>query len=426
MVKRRTNHKVAIGVVVALLTIACTSTDTSQPPVEETVTEESPVQEDAPLTLGYLLPETGMFSFVGPPMVSGVQLAVQAINDAGGVLGSRIQLLSADEGDDANLALAQANRLIESGVQAIIGAATSGITESIMGDVTKAGVVQCSPSNWSVGLANVEDNGYFFRTTPGNLIQAPVLAELIANEGFQTVSVTAQNDDYGLPMMTETVKQLEARGVEVVISDVFDDETVDFNSLVSAILRSGAEAHVLLTFSEGAQIIQGLLDGGVSPTTLFGSDGIASPVFSDNFASPDVIEGMRVTGLAVTVPESFQAQLLAFNPNLVDFLFAPNTYDCVNLIALAASAGGSTAPASIRDHMIAVTVGDNACDTFVECLAFINRGETIAYQSATGIPLALTQVRQGGGDPSYGIVETSTWTGSQLVQTETVVGALNR
>lgn len=424
MMTRHTGKAAAVFVAAALISSACSSQDVSSGTTDETPAGQ-PSTTDSPLTLGYLLPETGIFAFLGPPMVSGVQLAVQAINDAGGVLGSPIQLLSADEGDDADLALAQANRLIASGVQAIIGAATSGITEAIMGDVTKAGVIQCSPSNWSVGLANVEDNGYFFRTTPGNLIQAPVLAELIANEGFQTVSVTARNDDYGLPMMAETIKQLEARGVEVVLSDVFDVETGDFDPLVSAILRSGAEAHVLLTFSEGAQIIQGLLDGGVSPTTLFGSDGIAGSAFSDNFASPDVIEGLRLTAQATPVPEAFEAQLLAFNPNLVDFLFAPNTYDCVNLIALAASTGGSTSPASIRDHMIAVTVGDNACDTFVECIAFINRGETIAYQSATGVPLALTQVRQGGGDPSYGIVEVSTWDGGQLVLTETVIGNFN-
>lgn len=146
MMTRPTGKAAAVFVAAALISSACSSQDVSSGTTDETPVEQPPTTE-SPLTLGYLLPETGMLAFVGPPMVSGVQLAVQAINDAGGVLGSPIQLLSADEGDDADLALAQANRLIASGVQAIIGAAASGITEAVMADVTKAGVVQCSPSN---------------------------------------------------------------------------------------------------------------------------------------------------------------------------------------------------------------------------------------------------------------------------------------
>jgi hypothetical protein len=74
--------------------------------------------------------------------------------------------------------------------------------------------------------------------------------------------------------------------------------------------------------------------------------------------------------------------------------------------------------------MIAVTQGDNECTTFAECSAFLADGQTIAYQSAVGGPLNLIEVREGGGEPSRGIIETSVWRGGEFVSTGTVAGDL--
>jgi branched-chain amino acid transport system substrate-binding protein len=133
---------------------------------------------------------------------------------------------------------------------------------------------------------------------------------------------------------------------------------------------------------------------------------------------------MRFTAPTAIVPPDFEARLLAFNPDLVDFLFSPNAYDCVNLIALSAVAAGSTTSAAIRDNMIAVTQGDNECTTFAECVAFLDAGETVAYQSAVGAPLNLIEVREGGGEPSRGIIETSAWQDGEFVSLGQVAGDL--
>jgi hypothetical protein len=96
----------------------------------------------------------------------------------------------------------------------------------------------------------------------------------------------------------------------------------------------------------------------------------------------------------------------------------------VNLIALAAVAGGSTAPADIRDNMIAVTQGEVECSSFAECAELLDGGQTVAYQSASGGALNLIEVREGGGEPSRGIIETSEWRNGEFVSTGTVTGDL--
>lgn len=413
MMFRRKSQIIAAFAAVALVTAACGGDDAA-----------APAGSTDPLRIGYLLPETGQLAFLGPPMVSGVQLAISEINDAGGVLGNPIDLSSGDEAGDAGRAAEEASRLLAGDVQAIVGAAATGMTMAVIDQITSAGVVQCSPSNTGIGLTTQPDNGYYFRTAPSDVLQAPVLANLVIDAGYSSVAVAARGDDYGVPFLNETVANLEAGGATVVLSEDYDPEAATFDSVVDALIGSGAEAFVLITFVEGAQIVQGLLAAGIEPTQIFGADGIAGAAFADNFPSADVLEGMRFTAPTAIVPPDFEARLLAFNPELVDFLFSPNAYDCVNLIALSAVAAGSTTSAAIRDNMIAVTQGDNECTTFAECVAFLDAGETIAYQSAVGAPLNLIEVREGGGEPSRGIIETSAWQNGEFVSLGQVAGDL--
>src|SRR5687768_14077630 len=51
------------------------------------------------LKIGTLLPLTGTLAFLGPPEVAGVQLAINEINEAGGVLGAPVEVISGDSGD---------------------------------------------------------------------------------------------------------------------------------------------------------------------------------------------------------------------------------------------------------------------------------------------------------------------------------------
>ena len=422
MMFRRKSKAAAAFVAVALLAAACGGDEPAAPAAPDA---PAPAPTADPLRLGYILPETGQLAFLGPPMISGTELAVAEINAAGGVFGNPIELLSGDEAGDAGRAAEEATRLLASGVQAIVGAAATGMTMAIIDQITSAGVVQCSPSNTGIGLTVQPDNGgFYFRTAPSDVLQAPVLADTIVNAGYEDIAVTARADDYGVPFLEETVRQLEARGANVVYSDSYDPEAATFDSVVDAMIASGAEAFVLITFVEGAQITQGLLSAGIAPTQLFGGDGIAGAAFADNFPSADVLEGMRFTAATTVVPEDFNDRLLEFNPALVDFLYAANSYDCVNLVALSAVAAGSTDSAAIRDQMIPVTRGDNECETFAECVEFLNAGQSIAYQSANGQPLNFVEVREGGGEPSRGTIRVSQWIGGEYTSIAEVAGDL--
>ncbi|MGW4801444.1 ABC transporter substrate-binding protein, partial [Nonomuraea sp. NPDC004297] len=97
---------------------------------------------DGTLTLGTLLPQTGSLAFLGPPEFAGVDLALKEINEAGGVLGKPVVKHDTDSGDTTtNIASQSVDKLLAQSADAIIGAASSSVSESVIDKITGAGVV---------------------------------------------------------------------------------------------------------------------------------------------------------------------------------------------------------------------------------------------------------------------------------------------
>ena len=88
-----------------------------------------PREGDGELKIGGLLPQTGSLAFLGAPEFAGAELAIQEINDAGGVLGKPVVWSPGDSGDTStDIASQTTDRLLGEGVDAIIGAASSSVT----------------------------------------------------------------------------------------------------------------------------------------------------------------------------------------------------------------------------------------------------------------------------------------------------------
>jgi len=120
---------------------------------------------DGTLTIGTLLPETGDLAFLGPPEIAGTQLAINDVNSAGGVLGKPVKIVKGDSGDTStNIASQTVDRELGQGVDAIIGAASSGVTLTVIDKVVQSGAIMFSPANTSQKLTNYPDKDLYFRT----------------------------------------------------------------------------------------------------------------------------------------------------------------------------------------------------------------------------------------------------------------------
>jgi len=221
-----------------------------------------------PLKFGELLPLTGSLAFLGPPEVAGVQLAINEINDAGGVLGAKVSVVEGDSGDTStNIATQTVASHQRAGVNAIIGAASSDVTKTVIDTVTQAGILMFSPANTSDDFTVYKDNGLYFRTAPPDIMQGQVLGDLITQDGNQSVGILAQNGEYGTGLAKRIVENLENAGLakDQVKSVYYDPQASDFSDVVQQMKDFNPDAIVVVGFDESAKIIAGLNEQGVGP-----------------------------------------------------------------------------------------------------------------------------------------------------------------
>jgi len=221
-----------------------------------------------PLIIGTLLPQTGDLAFLGPPEIAGVKLAIQDINAAGGVLGQPVQLVEGDSGDaTTDTATQTVDRELQANVNAIIGAASSTVSKTVIDRVTGAGVIQFSPANTSDEFTTYNDNGLYFRTAPPDLLQAQALSDLISGDGNTSVGILARNDTYGNGLANNTEKDLIAAGLSQsdVKKIIYDPTAANYDAEVQQMVSFAPDAVVVIGFEESSKIIQGLNAQGVGP-----------------------------------------------------------------------------------------------------------------------------------------------------------------
>ena len=221
-----------------------------------------------PLVIGTLLPETGNLAFLGPPEIAGVQLAINEINAAGGVLGAPVELVTGDSGDTStDTATQTVDRLLQSGVNAIIGAASSSVSLTVIDTIVNAGVVMFSPANTSDQFTDYDDKGLYFRTAPPDVLQARALADVIGADGNNTIGILALNDSYGTGLAENLKENLISDGLaEDAIRDIiYDPQAANFDSEVGQMAEFNPDAIVVIGFEESSKIIQGLNAQGIGP-----------------------------------------------------------------------------------------------------------------------------------------------------------------
>jgi ABC-type branched-subunit amino acid transport system substrate-binding protein len=231
---------------------------------------------DGVLTVGTILPQTGSLAFLGPPEFAGFDLAINEINENGGVLGADVVGIKGDSGDTStNQAEQTVDRLLSENVDAIIGAASSGVSLSVIDKITSAGVTHFSPANTSPEFTDYPDKGLYFRTAPPDLYQGDVLGQFVVEDGNQTVAIINLNDSYGNGLAEQASATITESGGEVVVHKTYDPTATSFDSEIDEIAAADPDAILVIGFNESSKILRTMVEKGVGPLDLnvYGCDG---------------------------------------------------------------------------------------------------------------------------------------------------------
>ncbi|GAA2241366.1 ABC transporter substrate-binding protein [Rarobacter faecitabidus] len=379
----------------ATLALTGCSSDSTSSTATSTGTETPAATSDA-LVVGTLLPVTGTLAFLGPPEVAGVGLAVEDINEAGGVLGKDVSIVAADSGDstDMNVSTQGATELISKKANVVIGAASSSVSLNVVDQITEAGIMMISPANTSTTLSGYSP--LYSRTAPPDTVQGAALGSAVLDAGHTKVGILVQNEDYGTGLRDNVQKAIEAGGGEVVYGATgggqeFPPGESNFASYVSELLAAKPDTIVIVAFEETVAIIQALLSAGWDASNVFLCDGNTAD-YSENFDA-GTLEGALGTIPGAQAPEDFQKRLSDWHETnegaaLKDFSYGPESYDATILAALAAVRGGATDGQTIADNLRAVSgseEGSVEVTTYADGVAALAEGKEIAYKGVAGI-----------------------------------------
>lgn len=233
---------------------------------------------DGVLRLGTILPKTGSLAFLGPPEFAGVKLGVEEVNAAGGVLGKPVEVVDGDSGDKTNQAYeTTVNKAIAAGVDALVGAASSGVTKSFLDRTSNQGMIVFSPANTSKELSVYKDKGLYFRLAPSDILQGQILADLVSKDGHTEAAVLALQDPYGEGLAEDFTKAFEESGGKVVegFPKIYKPDATSFDTEIQQVVDANPDSLILIGFEESAKILKGLADKGMGPDKLatYGVDG---------------------------------------------------------------------------------------------------------------------------------------------------------
>ena len=366
-----------------------TAAETAEETAEETVTETVALE----CKIGTMLPQTGNLAFLGPPEFAGVDLAVAEIQAAGGPIAEN---LFGDSGDTTtDIASQTADSHIAAGVTAIIGAASSSVSKTVIDKITGAGVIQFSPANTSPDFSDYPDNGLYFRVAPSDLYQGAVISELMLNEGFDNIGIMVFDDEYGIGLADALQANFEASG-GTVTRITYNPQAAEYSAEVSEMKAAAPQAVAVIGFDESAKVISEMITQGVGPDVLpiFLVDGnLSTSAYAD--LPEGIMVGVRGTLPGAAAPEDFQAKLLEVNPDLEDFSYAAESYDTVNLLALAMDVAGSCDGPAVAEALITVSKDGEKCTNYADCKALLDSGADIDYDGVSG-PIEFAD----NGDPS--------------------------
>lgn len=373
---------------------------------------------DLTLKLGSALPLTGNLAFLGPPEEAGAFMAVEEINAAG--KGITIDYLPGDSGDTDNKAYdTEIPRLLAADVQAIVGAASSGVSLQFIDRVVAECVIQFSPANTSAAFSTYDDKGLYFRTAPSDVLQGEVLGNLIAEDGRERISMIVLNDSYGTGLAGFITEAFEAAGGEVIAAPTYNTGDTNFTSQISEALAGDPDAIVLVTFDEAKTIVPELTSQFPGEDLYFVDGNLTN--YSEDFA-PGTLEGAKGTypGVNEANIADFISRMNSFwegrgNEPLELYAYGPETYDAVVVLALAALEARSTQGANMAEKLREVSGGTGngtKCTSFAECADIINGGGTADYDGPSGA-IAFDEV----GDPTAGNILIQQYDGNNVQST---------
>ncbi|MBL8328365.1 MAG: ABC transporter substrate-binding protein [Rubrivivax sp.] len=344
----------------------------------------------AEIVVGAPLALSGPVGEQAKAMRQGAELAMQQVNQQGGVLGKPYRLNVVDTACDADKGVEAVRQLVQAGVVALVGPVCSGVTMRVARSVTiPAGLTLLSVASASSQISGLNDQDTVFRTAPSDAQKGSALARQAFSMGMRAVAISHASDAYNTGVAQVFAEAFRALGGRVTVNQTHEPRQADYQREARAV-AAGASDVALFAYSGsgGVQYLRNLF-AQASVKRVVGTDGLMSKELAEALSAEQLARLSFVLATADTERDGYQrwlamAAAAKINP---DGPYVAHAYDAAFMMALAIEAAGaadkSRIPAALR--RIAGPQGTVIYPgEFAKARALIKQGARINYDGASG------------------------------------------
>ena len=324
-------------------------------------TTEAGATDGDTFLIGAIGPLTGAAASYGLSVKQGAEIAIQEINEAGGVqVGDTTYTFAMQFEDDQateDKAIQAYNTLMDQKIDVLLGTVTSGSCLAIIDLTAEDGILQVTPSG---SAQDCTKNPNAFRICFTDPLQGVTMADYAVNDlGYKKIAVIFNNSaEYSTGIKDAFEAQVAANGGEIVASESFVKDDVDFNTQLTSI--KGTDAEVIFVpayYNDANYITKQAKDLGMSLPFLGsdGWDGVLGAV-----TDPSAVEN------AVFLSPFFAAEDSDLVKNFVSAYetaygatpdqFAADAYDGVYVFKAAMEKAGSIESAALIEVIPQITI----------------------------------------------------------------------
>ncbi len=331
-----------------------------------TQTKEEPKE----IRIGAILPLTGNMAKFGESFKRGIDLALEEINNAGGIQGKKLLVIYEDDGGEGKQAISAFRKLIAlDKVQSIIGGIMSSTAMPIAPIAEKKKVVIISPTATAPALSEFKD--YFFRVQPSDNYEGKVMAEFAYKQlEAENVGVFYVNNDWGKGLSEVFENEFTQLGGRISSEENYELDHTDFKTQITKIKATNPSYLYLLGYLKELSIILRQMH----------ELGVKSRILSAySFHDPKLLEiGGEIVENAIFTMPTYDPK--SKDPVIVEFaekykakydnepdMFTAHSYDCMKILGYVIQKGAFTGVAISKElHKVVDYPGATGRNTFDE------------------------------------------------------------
>jgi branched-chain amino acid transport system substrate-binding protein len=368
--------------------------------------------QQGPVVMAALNPLTGAGGNYGPGMLATIQAAAQAANDAGGIDGREIELVSEDTQTSPEAAVRAARKIIDvDQAIAIMGTWASSVTTAVAPLCWESRTMLSAVSG-ADSITRLPHDGYFFRTQPTTTLQIDAATRFMLDQGAEKIA-------YIGPQTPFTQDSIDMMG-EIALgagksfdSLIYEADKASYGSEADQILHGEPDFLFLGGYTPDVTVLlKDLFRAGYEQRMLAFAYAVNQALVES--LPQDVTNGIYVFSPTPAVDsQAYQRVQEILGADVKVDPYSAQTYDQANLMILAAAAGEPTGT-GIRDALRTVSQGDGeTVDNVADGLGLLAEGKSIQYSGASGpcdfdnrgdireVPFLFEQVQDG----SFEVVE---------------------